>query len=627
VSEGRPRGGAVTTDVHFNFPVRYDTGTFPSVGVAGATVVEVHQSQSRTTLWYHVGRLTGDFVAFGPSHKYDNGIHPACAVNRAGSVVEVHRTQNVFSTGMFCRVGRADAEVKTIDFGDSHEYDTGDVPRVALNDSDVVVEVHEANTPSINMWYHVGRLDAARKRVDFGGSHRYDTGVTPSIALNNQNVVVEVHQAPGLSDNLWYRVGTVDVDRRTISFGGSTKYDTGANPSVALTDDGLVIEVHRSQTFRTLWKRIGTVDVAAKTIRWIGGSVRYADGEWPVVASDGTTAVQVNEDGTTLLYAASQVADRGSWMADHLDLLGDRPLMEVALPASHDAGMSVSRDCVLGSTCNTKTQNLSILGQLLAGSRYFDIRPTIVGGEMFTGHYSLQPVLGALGCNGQSIAEVLDDVVAYLRRGGRDLVILKFSHYLDRDSATDGFDEAQMTRLLDQVTGALEPWLYDEAVPRGGLQSVTLRSYIGSGGKVLAVFDRLSATLKGRYRGVYSYADKGRPGDLVVFDQFSNSNDVDKMMSDQLDKLTNPANHGANLFLLSWTLTQSKGQATGCVTGFGSPILDLAKVADAALWPGLVAAFRQGLITVDRMANLIYTDDFQGTQTDFAIWLNRELFG
>jgi hypothetical protein len=607
------------SDVFFNFSSPYDSGSLPSIGIANGNTVEVHQSQGATTLWYHVGNLTGDLVSFGGSHNYDSGINPAVAVNATGTVVEVHETQSPFSSGMYYHVGQVDGASQTINFGGSHNYDSGNKPKVALNNSNVVVEVHESNGVSSNMWYHVGIVDVVNQTIDFGGSHNYDSGATPAIAINNNNVVVEVHQSNGPSTNLWYHVGVVDPVAKTINFGGSYNYDSGACPSVALTDDGFVIEVHQSQGAATLWKRVGQVDVSSKTINWIGHSVYYGDGTNPSVATANGMAVQANQNGVSLLCAASMVIDRTSWMADRLNLLGSKSLMEIAMPASHDAGMGTTQDCQLASTCNTQTQNYTILGQLQVGSRYFDLRPVVYNGTMYTGHYSVN-----LGCNGQSIADVLNDVNSYLR-SGKDLVILKFSHYFDRDSGTSSFSDDQMKTLVAQVTQALQPSLYTGPVPPGGLQSVNVSDYIGSGGKVLAVFQGLSDSLKSQYSGVYSYADFGSPGDLVVYDNYANSNDLNTMISDQMGKLANSANHGSNLFLLSWTLTQSTAQAIGCSAGLAPSILDLAQEANVALWPNLVSAYQQGKINSRLMPNLIYVDNVQGTHTDFAIWLNQQL--
>lgn len=618
------------TDVFFNFPVEYDSGTDASVGIGNGVVVEVHESNGPSSnLWCRVGGLTGDLVTFGDSANYDSGIHPAVAVNAGGTVVEVHETQSPVSSKMYYHVGQANGSNNTVSFGSSHSYDDGNQPDVALNDANVVVEVHESNGPSSNLWSRVGIVDTGKQTISFGDSQNYDVGSTPSVAVNNSNVVIEVHQSNGPSANLWYRVGTVDPSSKTLTFGDSHSYDTGANPSVALTDDGFVIEVHQSQAYSTLWKRIGTVDTASGTIQWIGDAVQSSPGTSPAVDTDGASAVMVCDAAQitdSLQVAASMVIDRASWMADHINLLGGKTLMEIAMPASHDAGMSVSDNCAWGAlTCSTKTQTQSIGGQLEVGSRYFDIRPVLYDGEFYTGHYSMLAGQTA-GCNGQSMADVLSDVVDYLA-SGRDLVILKFSHYLDRDSKTEGFTEAQMQELIGQVTTGLHLLMHRGDVPSEGLQSATVQDFIGGGGTVLTVFDDLPSSLHDPSAGIYTYADSGSAGDLVVYDSYADSNSLSEMEADQLGKLDDPSNHGANLFLLSWTLTQSDVQATTCATQVVDSILDLAQQADAAMWPALVSAYQEGKITASLMANLIYADNMQGTQADFAIWLNQQILG
>jgi len=131
--------------------------------------------------------------------------------------------------------------------------------------------------------------------------------------------------------------------------------------------------------------------------------------------------------------------DYSNWMHNTLALIGPQPLRTVSMPASHDAGMSSSNDCNMANQCNTKTQTTAILGQLQAGVRYFDIRPTIYKNTLYTAH--LDDTTG-FGCNGESMQNVLSDVVTFIGRSG-DLVILKFSHYYDRDNNKSGFSQSQ----------------------------------------------------------------------------------------------------------------------------------------------------------------------------------------
>ena len=78
-----------------------------------------------------------------------------------------------------------------------------------------------------------------------------------------------------------------------------------------------------------------------------------------------------------------------SWMSDSLSVLGNVPIRKLCIPGTHDSGMSkISTGTAFGFECNTVTQTHDIKKQLSLGSRYFDIRPVISGGQYYTGHYS-----------------------------------------------------------------------------------------------------------------------------------------------------------------------------------------------------------------------------------------------
>lgn len=613
----------MSKDVNLAFPHKYDNGASPSIAVnAEGIAVEVHQSQSTSTLWYHVGPTNGGVWSSGGSHKYDSGCLPSVAMNDAGTVVEVHESDGL-SSNMWYHVGAVNGAADGVDWGSSHKYDTGKKPKVALNNRGVVVEVHESDGASSNMWYHVGTVNTSNKTVDWGSSHQYDSGRTPAVALNNNGVVVEVHQSDGLSYNLWYHVGVVNTGNKTIDWGSSHQYDTGIAPSVILTDDNWLVEVHQSQSSSTLWKRIGRVDPASKTITWTGGSAHYGDGQAPRIGTNNKVIMQVQTNGTDLLYAISAIQNRADWMHDNLSWLGDRVLKQLVMPASHDAGMYMVQKCAgaIGfgaNACNTQTQVQSIGGQLNDGVRYFDLRPVLDDGTMYTGHFS-----GSLGCDGPDMATVLSDT-ANFAAAHKEVIILKFSHYLVRSTGS-GFNDDQMKALCKQVTDALRPHLLVTSSP---LNSITLNTYISAKSVVLPVFDGLSSSIKGQFPGIYSYSDyPGSPADLTVYDKYSSTNDLDQMIGDQEQKLRNGANHGGDMFLLSWTLTQSEAQAIACgAGGLTTSILDLAKQANASLWPQMVKTVTNGgVVQGSTVANLIYLDAEQGFAADVALWFNLNL--
>lgn len=185
------------------------------------------------------------------------------------------------------------------------EYDTGIGPSVAVNNKGVAVEVHESDGYA-RLWYHVGVVENDRY-ISWGASHQHDTGVAPEVALRDDGTVVEVHMSEN-RDSLWYKVGAVDVANRTISWGESKKYDTGGSPMVAMQDDGTVVEVHQSgDTGVGLWYHVGTVDPAGKSVSW-GESREWGTGSGPAVALSGDgTAVEVHAGA----HAARVLVQRG----------------------------------------------------------------------------------------------------------------------------------------------------------------------------------------------------------------------------------------------------------------------------------------------------------------------------
>jgi hypothetical protein len=61
-----------------------------------------------------------------------------------------------------------------------------------------------------------------------------------------------------------------------------------------------------------------------------------------------------------------------NWMAQQNAAIGNRPLPDIVIPGSHDAGASqITR---AGGNMTSRTQGLSIYDQLMAGSRYLDLR-------------------------------------------------------------------------------------------------------------------------------------------------------------------------------------------------------------------------------------------------------------
>ena len=244
--------------------------------------------------------------SFSDNEEYGKGSAPDISLNNSNVVVEVH--EGLTEDTIDYQVGRISG--KNVNWNKRQKYDTGVQPSVALNDNGIVVEVHQSESFD-SLYYRIGGVKD--DEITFSKSHFYDKGVRPSVAINNEELIVEVHSSENFN-SLYYHVGSIYGN--TIKFGESHYYDKGIRPSVAINDEGLVVEVHQSQSHESLWYRIGLI--GGNTIEWFndGESVKYAKGKRPAVAvtSDGQVIV-VHQKGDTLWHRIGQVnEDKIDWL-------------------------------------------------------------------------------------------------------------------------------------------------------------------------------------------------------------------------------------------------------------------------------------------------------------------------
>jgi hypothetical protein len=535
---------AAQPDALFGIGQNYDTGRMSHVALnPKGLVLEVHASQNFATLYCRTGSLQADTVAWGASVSYGAGSSPCVALNGSGVAVEVHAESD--GKGLAWLVGSAAASGVRWPQGARH-YAVGATPAVALNDQGLLVEVH-LDPATGELVAMAGRSKGGD--VTWGGSQALGAGRQPALALSGKGEVILVHQAAS-GNGLLCRLGRIQGD--LIQWGPARPYGEGSHPSVAWGRDGLLVEVHQNPA--GLERRMGMLQ--GEAVAW-SGAAYFDDGAEPSVACAGGKAIQTHssENFSTLWYSASLILDRPDWMRDRLGgSLKDKTLKQLALPASHDAGMYLAgARSLLG-----KTQDLNIHDQLMAGVRYFDLRPRWAGNDLVICHGPI---------NGPKLADVLGDVGRFMAEGRRELAILKFSHYSD-------FDDAKAYQeLARRIKAALDPWLVT-ALPAGRrLCDLPLQELLATGGKVLVVCDE-AFPLRFPQRGIWVYRDWDAPdadaGDLRVFDQYANKIALTAMKDDQTRKFQaydgrckHPGKDGqpvpCDLFLLSWTLTPPTG--------------------------------------------------------------------
>jgi hypothetical protein len=175
-------------------------------------------------------------------------------------------------------------------------------------------------------------------------------------------------------------------------------------------------------------------------------------------------------------------AAQPDWMSANAALLGKKQLNEIALPGAHDAGTfpikstknngstfgggdgPTSPDIKplvgllsIGSSIGAwaKTQERTSLEMLNDGVRYLDIRVCIDGrGALMTCH----------GLFGASLEAILDDVKTFTEQHPREVILLGFNHFWDRQyqiekgkrqGEIEGLRSGKWTELADLVKSKL----------------------------------------------------------------------------------------------------------------------------------------------------------------------------
>jgi hypothetical protein len=183
------------------------------------------------------------------------------------------------------------------------------------------------------------------------------------------------------------------------------------------------------------------------------------------------------------------------------------------------------------------------------------------------------------------------------------------------------------TTLVKDVTNILGPYLVTNTNSTVNLNQQKMSNLSGNGNRVLAVFD-LGQQKSGDFpaaqvdtgAGIFGYRDymtnppSGTTPNMVVFDQYANSDDLDSMITDQKSKFVNYTVNAKQSFLLSWTLTMQLGDQIS-----GSPcIFELAEQADGALSGQMGNWMLNNVIKADKKPNILLID-YIGAYADNAV--------
>jgi hypothetical protein len=259
-------------------------------------------------------------------------------------------------------------------------------------------------------------------------------------------------------------------------------------------------------------------------------------------------SVDSGSHGTQGIYLRpASAVNNSDWMARLVESKPALRLCDIVMPGSHDAGMYETHDYPLGGGGSwARTQGQNMMQQLIAGSRYFDLRTILDKTDQLVTYHGES----GYGAYGAPVADILEDVKLFLKStlGSGETVVLKFSHgYRNAISAT-----------IQAITTHLSGLLHT------GTASTNLATQLLSKtkGQVLVVLGDPYNKNINPAEGLWDYHDSDlKPGPitgqgLTVYDHYADDVAYLDMASDQEGKLKNYGGLGQSfLFLLSWTCT------------------------------------------------------------------------
>ena len=237
--------------------LRQPHGKFPTVSVNDAgTTVGLHQPFfASTTIHYQVGIINGDEVDFSESRLAGKGRYPKVAINNENQVIQVHEGR--FVRRIYCNVGVVDNF--RINWGHHSQCVCwGRFPAVAIHNNRVVM-TYDCAYVRHSTYYRIGTIKSqGRMMIDWGERGRlFRSAVTETAVSINKEYAVATGRG-------WIRikcqVGRFQENGATIEWTNELRFDRiGFCPTICLDNDHYVIMVWQSFTLRQLSYALGKI--------------------------------------------------------------------------------------------------------------------------------------------------------------------------------------------------------------------------------------------------------------------------------------------------------------------------------------------------------------------------------
>jgi hypothetical protein len=252
-------------------------GFLPSVAIhPSGLIVEVNELGDNIHTYkgvvYRVGKLdaASGTVSWGQSHELksrsDFSVHPSVVITREGYVIIAYSNLGAYHGTLRYFAGTLDPDGganQTIQFRIFDQYyDRGYRSSLSVNYNGTIAEVHQEGSDAYNeeLYYRLGHLTSPGTG-DFSitwdtgtGGKYYEKGQTPSISINDNGDVVEMHTVPN-ENKIHYIRGRLSGNAIAFQQVHPRFASDDFAPTVALLNNGYVMTFHvypRRDIFRSI---------------------------------------------------------------------------------------------------------------------------------------------------------------------------------------------------------------------------------------------------------------------------------------------------------------------------------------------------------------------------------------
>lgn len=256
------------------------------------------------------------------------------------------------------------------------------------------------------------------------------------------------------------------------------------------------------------------------------------------------------------------------------------------------------------------------------------IRAVISNGEYYSGHYALVGKFKAYsnyqGAIGQSIDSIIEHINSFVACNN-ELIILSLSHGLNLDLGDVYSNRPLNQQEYDKLFYKLLNLNYRFIIPDKdtvNLTEKTLDYFIGNKRSAVCIVLNDLDDLNIKINPIFFHQGFYRSDEFPIFDKYSNTNNLEYMIKDQLNKmLYQRSKKQSNYFLLSWTLTQHSVLQQA---GFGLSIYSMAIIANSNLFRILStkSGYSFKKFIKETFPNVIYLDFVTPDCTSICLAIN-----